>query len=63
MTRRAFPWLVLTGILVAALSFRGPIIALTPVLPEIIEDLGIGSASAGLLTTAPVVMFAVLTPL
>lgn len=63
MTRRTIPWLVLIGILVAALSLRAPIIAVTPVLPEIIRDLGIGSASAGLLTTAPVVMFAVMTPL
>lgn len=63
MTRRAIPWLVLIGILVAALSLRGPIIALTPVLPDIIADLQISSASAGLLTTAPVVMFAVITPL
>ncbi|MGM7671906.1 MFS transporter [Microbacterium sp. A93] len=62
LTRRAFPWLVLAGILVAALSLRGPIIALTPVLPDIIVDLGISSASAGLLTTAPVLMFAALTP-
>lgn len=62
VSRRSIPWLVLIGILVAALSLRAPIIALTPVLPEIIADLGIGSASAGLLTTAPVIMFAVLTP-
>jgi len=62
MTRRAMPWLVLVGILVAALSLRAPIIALTPVLPDIMVDLGISSASGGLLTTAPVVMFAVLTP-
>lgn len=63
MIRRSAPWLVLVGILVAALSLRAPIIALTPVLPEIMADLGIGSASAGLLTTAPVVMFALMTPL
>jgi len=63
MIRRSAPWLVLIGILVAALSLRAPIIALTPVLPEIMADLGIGSASAGLLTTAPVVMFALMTPL
>lgn len=62
VTRRAFPWLVLAGILVASLSMRSPIIALTPVLPDIIVDLGTSSASAGLLTTAPVVMFAALTP-
>ncbi|MEW1962070.1 MFS transporter [Microbacterium sp. NPDC077644] len=63
MIRRSAPWLVLVGILVAALNLRAPIIALTPVLPEIMADLGIGSASAGLLTTAPVVMFALMTPL
>ncbi|MGM7677409.1 MFS transporter [Microbacterium sp. A94] len=62
MTRRAFPWLVLAGILVAALSLRSPIIALTPVLPDIIDDLNISAASAGLLTTAPIIMFAALTP-
>ncbi|MDZ8276222.1 MFS transporter [Microbacterium aquimaris] len=61
--RRAFPWLVVAGILVAALSFRGHIVAPTPVLRDIAADLGIPSAQAGLLTTAPVLMFALLTPL
>ncbi|MDZ8202612.1 MFS transporter [Microbacterium sp. SSW1-59] len=60
---RAFPWLVVAGILVSALSFRGHIVAPTPVLRDIEVDLGIPSAQAGLLTTAPVLMFAVLTPL
>lgn len=46
----------------AALSLRGPIVAPTPVLAEIEADLSIGSATAGLLTTAPVLMFALLTP-
>lgn len=46
----------------AALSLRGPIVSPTPVLAEIESDLGIGSATAGLLTTAPVLMFALLTP-
>ncbi|GAA3000265.1 CynX/NimT family MFS transporter [Microbacterium aurantiacum] len=55
--------LVVTGILVAAISLRGPIVAPTPVLREIEGDLGIGSATAGLITTAPVLMFALLTPL
>ena len=49
--------------LVAALSMRGPIVAPTPVLRDIEHDFGIGSATAGLLTTAPVLMFALLTPL
>jgi len=60
--RRSIPWFVLAGVLVAALSMRGPIVAPTPVLRDIEHDFGIGSAAAGLLTTAPVLMFALLTP-
>lgn len=60
--RGALPWLVICGILVAALSLRGPIIAPTPVLTDIQDDLDIGAVSAGLITTVPVLMFAVLTP-
>lgn len=60
---RGIPWIVIAGVLVAALSMRGPIVAPTPVLRDIESDFGIGSATAGLLTTAPVLMFAVLTPL
>lgn len=55
--------LVVAGVLVGALSLRGPIVAPTPVLSQIEADLGIGSTAAGLLTTAPVLMFALLTPL
>ncbi|MBZ4486611.1 MFS transporter [Microbacterium sp. cx-55] len=61
-SRAAFPWLVVVGVLVAALSLRGPIVAPTPVLRDIETDLGIGASTAGLLTTAPVLMFALLTP-
>jgi CP family cyanate transporter-like MFS transporter len=60
---RGIPWFVLVGVLVAALSMRGPIVAPTPVLRDIEADFRIGSATAGLLTTAPVLMFALLTPL
>jgi CP family cyanate transporter-like MFS transporter len=60
---RGIPWFVIVGVLVAALSMRGPIVAPTPVLRDIEHDLGIGSATAGLLTSAPVLMFALLTPL
>ncbi|GAA3623735.1 MFS transporter [Microbacterium awajiense] len=60
--RRSIPWLVIAGVLVAALSLRGPIVAPTPVMREIETDVGIGPAAAGLLTTAPVLMFALLTP-
>jgi CP family cyanate transporter-like MFS transporter len=61
--KRAFPWFVIAGVLTAALSFRGPIVSPTPVLRDIERDLGITAAAAGLLTTAPVLMFALLTPL
>lgn len=60
---RSTPWLVVIGVLVAALSLRGPIVAPTPVLRDIETDLGVGPATVGLLTTAPVLMFAVLTPI
>ncbi|MDT0184155.1 MFS transporter [Microbacterium sp. ARD31] len=61
--RRSAPWLVVAGVLVAAVSMRGPILAVTPVLRDIERDLSIASSTAGLLTTAPVLMFAALTPL
>ncbi|MET0828655.1 MAG: MFS transporter [Microbacterium sp.] len=60
---RGIPWFIIAGLLVAALSMRGPIVAPTPVLRDIENDFGVGSATAGLLTTAPVLMFALLTPL
>lgn len=55
--------LVLLGIVAVALSLRGPIVAVTPVLPDIAGDLGLGPTAVGLLATAPVVMFAVAAPL
>lgn len=60
--KSGLPWLVISGVMIAALSLRGPIVAPTPVLTEIQHDLDIGSATAGVLTTAPVLMFALLTP-
>lgn len=54
---------MVAGVLVAALSLRGPIVAPTPVLGDIADDFDLGSATVALVTTAPVLMFAVLTPL
>lgn len=59
----AVPWLVVVGVLVAALSMRGPIVAPTVVLRDIAADFGVDGATVALLTTAPILMFAVLTPL
>ncbi|MEL5990450.1 CynX/NimT family MFS transporter [Microbacterium phosphatis] len=59
---RAFPWLVISGVLVAALSLRGPILSVTPVLRDIAQDYGLDGATASLLTTFPILMFAAITP-
>ncbi|WP_402842386.1 CynX/NimT family MFS transporter [Microbacterium sp. GXS0129] len=60
--RRSLPWLALAGVMVAALSMRSPIVAPTPVMSRITADFGIDAGTAGLLTTAPVLMFALMTP-
>jgi MFS transporter, CP family, cyanate transporter len=62
--RRAVPAAaVVVAILLLGLNLRGPIIAVSPVLDTIAADLGIGAATAGLLTSLPVLCFGVLTPL
>ena len=54
---------VVVAILLLGLNLRGPIIAVSPVLDTIAADLHIGEATAGLLTSLPVLCFGVLTPL
>ncbi|GAA3648436.1 MFS transporter [Microbacterium marinilacus] len=61
--RAAFPWLVVAGVLVAALSLRGPILSVTPVLRDIEHTYALDAATASLLTTFPVLMFAAITPI
>ena len=61
--RSPFPWLVIAGVLVAALSMRNPIVAPTPVLRDISTDYGLDAGTAGLITTAPVLMFSLMTPI
>jgi CP family cyanate transporter-like MFS transporter len=58
---RALPWVVV-GIVLVALSLRGPIIAPTPVITQLQSDLGLSAATAGLLTGLPVLLFALATP-
>lgn len=55
--------LVVAAVLVVALSLRGPVVAVAPVLGRLTEDLGLGPSTAGLLTTVPVVCFAAAAPL
>ena len=62
--RRAVPTAaVVVAILLLGLNLRGPIIAVSPVLDTIAADLHIGEATAGLLTSLPVLCFGILTPL
>lgn len=62
LPRRAFPWLVVAGVLVAALSLRAPVLAVSPVLRDIERQLGLDAAGASLIMTSAVLMFAVVTP-
>ncbi|CCG03853.1 MFS transporter [Blastococcus saxobsidens] len=52
----------LAAVLLAALNLRGAIAAVGPVLPELRADLDLSPEAAGLLTTLPVLCFAVLAP-
>ncbi|AMM19538.1 hypothetical protein AX769_04520 [Frondihabitans sp. PAMC 28766] len=56
-------WLLTLAIVLIALNLRGPIVALAPVLDEIKSDLALGAVVAGLLTSIPVLCFALATPL
>ncbi len=53
---------LLAAVLLTALNLRGAIAAVGPVLGEIRADLGLSAAAAGLLTTLPVLCFALLAP-
>ncbi|PWW23883.1 CP family cyanate transporter-like MFS transporter [Geodermatophilus normandii] len=54
--------LLLAAVLLTALNLRAAIAAVGPVLAEVRADLGLSAAAAGLLTTLPVLCFAVLAP-
>jgi CP family cyanate transporter-like MFS transporter len=59
---RASAWLLPAAIVLVALNFRGPIVAPAPVIGDIRLDLGMTATVAGLLTTIPVLCFALATP-
>nr|WP_274636166.1 MFS transporter [Microbacterium bovistercoris] len=50
-------------IVLSATMLRGPILAVAPVALDIGDDLGVGAGVVGLLTTIPVLCFAVCAPL
>lgn len=49
--------LVVAGIVLVALNLRPAAVSVGPVLDEVVSDLGLSSAAAGLLTTLPVLAF------
>jgi MFS transporter, CP family, cyanate transporter len=57
------PALIVAAVLLLALNMRGPIVAVSPVTGTIQADLGIAAATAGLLTSLPVLCFGLATPL
>lgn len=59
---RSLPALTIVVVLVGA-SLRAPIVAVAPVAREIGSDLAVGAAVVGLLTSIPVLCFAVFAPL
>lgn len=61
--RAGFPVLLLLGIISVGLILRGPIVAVAPIAGEISDDLSLTAAQVGLLTSLPVLCFALMTPL
>ena len=59
----ARPVLLATAIVLVAINLRASITAVGPIVSDIRADLGLSSASAGLLTTLPVLAFALASPL
>ncbi|MFU2487012.1 MFS transporter [Thauera sp. WH-1] len=57
------PMLLLVGILLVATNLRAPITGLAPVLSSIQDAFALGTARAGLLTTLPLLAFALVSPL
>lgn len=55
-------WLLMACIGLVALTLRGPIVAVAPVVGTLRQDLGLSAAEAGLLTTIPVLCFALASP-
>jgi CP family cyanate transporter-like MFS transporter len=62
LTRDGFPWMLVVGIVFIGFILRGPIVAVAPITGQISDDLSMTAAQAGLLTSLPVLCFALMTP-
>lgn len=59
---RARTWLFVVGIILVASNLRAPITSVGPVVPQIQDALRLSNTLAGLITTLPLLMFAVFSP-
>lgn len=57
------PWLLLLGLVLVALNLRPALSSMSPVLGAVSESLGLSAATAGLLTTLPVLCLGLFAPL
>ncbi|KKM44281.1 MFS transporter [Rathayibacter toxicus] len=63
LSRRSAPWLFIVAVALVAVVLRGPIVAVAPVIDTLRSDLMLSSGQAGILTSIPVLCFALATPL
>lgn len=59
----AHVWLLILGIIFLATNLRAPITSVGPLVEIIRDDLGISNTLAGLITTFPLIAFALLSPM
>lgn len=62
MKKKEYYWLA-AGILLIAANLRLPITMMPPILPWLQSQLGFATSMSGLLTTIPLIMFALLSPI
>lgn len=55
-------WPIIVGIVLIALTMRSPLTSVGPLIGSIRDSLGLSNTAAGLLTTLPLLAFAVLSP-
>ncbi len=60
--KNPFQWLLFLGLIFVAINLRAPITAVGPLVPSMKGELPFSSGVFGLLTTIPLIMFAVLSP-
>ncbi|KKE80224.1 MULTISPECIES: CynX/NimT family MFS transporter [Bacillaceae] len=62
-TNKVYSFLLISGIVLIALNLRPAITSVGPIIGSIQADVGLSSSSAGLLTSLPVIAFAIMSPL